>query len=112
MSDILVCVRDCWPAATNDCCLDGLDAGGAYARHRLERYMFLRCTLLLRVAMHCFICCCTRVTDGSCPSSRHLCSDGEQFVGKEMTARILSGGPKPLPEEEVAQGDGYMAIAK
>jgi len=38
-------------------------------------------------------------------------SDGEQFVGKEMTDRILSGGPKPVPEEEVAKG-GFKAVAK
>ncbi|GFR48353.1 hypothetical protein Agub_g10241 [Astrephomene gubernaculifera] len=37
-------------------------------------------------------------------------ADGDSFVGAEMAARILTGGPKPLPEEEVTKG-GFAALS-
>ncbi|GIL81544.1 hypothetical protein Vretimale_948 [Volvox reticuliferus] len=39
-------------------------------------------------------------------------SDGDSFVGAEMAARILTGGPSPLPEEVVAKtGFGAITVA-
>ncbi|KAG2427717.1 hypothetical protein HYH02_014548 [Chlamydomonas schloesseri] len=38
-------------------------------------------------------------------------NDGEQFVGKEMAARILTGGPKPMAKEDVEK-KGFSAFKK
>ncbi|GLC41483.1 hypothetical protein PLESTB_001006800 [Pleodorina starrii] len=37
-------------------------------------------------------------------------SDGDSFVGGEMAARILTGGPTPLPEDEVSK-TGFSGLA-
>lgn len=36
-------------------------------------------------------------------------SDGDACVGSEMATRIVTGGPKPLPEETVAKY-GFSSI--
>ncbi|KAG2423215.1 hypothetical protein HXX76_015472 [Chlamydomonas incerta] len=38
-------------------------------------------------------------------------NDGEQFVGKEMAARILTGGPTPMAKEDVEK-KGFTAFKK
>lgn len=44
---------------------------------------------------------CARLSPLLDPRARPTHSDGEQFVGKDTAARILTGGPQPIAKEDV-----------